>query len=264
MQVIAYRTEEISDSVKDACMEFLATVCTKSRKGKEEVSRANECFACISFASECITTHAILFEDASLSKSTGDLLLDTMTEKQTNSDPIEILGINLVLSCISLLSSILRVKVARMVIIQDVNLKDSMRIILEKSPSYISKFVVSSFYAALARYATDFDNEGSEYSLETLSSTLLLCFNQNQKQSSRYLLSETATPLFGDFSKMHHYNENLVVATSCTAFEHMLPHIPEHILHDIVSVLAKRFSDIIKYEMKTAKKIALKTRNGYV
>merc|ERR1712154_209156 len=103
----------------------------------------------------------------------------------------------------------------------DAQLLDAFNVVLESSPSQIIKFGVASFFSTLARYVSDLSQEGSHYSIQSLSSTLLATFDPKHSQQVRYSQSEMMPPLFGDFSKMHHFNDNLVLATACAAFEHM-------------------------------------------
>ncbi len=261
MQVIAHHAEEMSGSVKEACMDLLATVCSSSKKGKEVVSSTAECSQCITFASDCITDHAKKYVDNSSTESECDLL-DTMTQKAPNSTPksIEMDDYNITLLSISFLSSLTHIKETRMEMIKDGKLKDSLSLMLEVSPSHVMKFAIASFLAALGRYVKDFSFEESQYSIEGLSMMLLSTFNP--KQGARFSVSETSTPLFGDFSEMHHYNDNLVLATVCKGFEHMLCHMPQKLVHDILSEVLGKFSDMIKYEMRITKKIAMKTKNS--
>jgi hypothetical protein len=264
MQVISFHADEVSDAVKEACMNLLASLCASSKKGKEVVSGTDDCSSCITFASDCISSHAKLYNDSTSTESEGDLL-DVMVEKPSISlpTPIEIGDCNIVLLSITFLSSIVRAKLSRMEVIKNNELKEALQIMLENSPSYAMKFAITSFFAALARYAKDFTNEESYYSVQNMSSMLLSSFNpKKSKQGARFSSSESSTPLFGDFSAMHHYNDNLVLATSCTAFEHMLPYMPHDLVQDVLEDLLQKFSDMIKYEMKTTKKIAVKTRNS--
>ena len=260
----ALYVDNVSDDVKEACMDLLASLCKSSKKGKEAISNADECSSCIAFASDHTVTHANIYKDDTSSESVGDLL-DTMMVKAPDSStqPIKNDDWNIVLSSITFLSSIVHMKASRIEIIQDNDLKEALCTILENSPYPIMKFAIVSFFAALARYAKDFANEESSYSVQNLSSTLLLVFNPKQvKQGARLSVSERSTPLFGDFSAMHHYNDNLVLATAAAAFENILCHMSQELGHEVLLDLLQKFSDIIKYETKTTKKIAVKTRNS--
>ena len=261
MQVITYHADGKSDAVNEACMKFLATICTSSKRAREAISHANECSACLSFASKCIASHASVFEDTSSSETVGDLL-DTMVEKPSSSAPLEIGNVNIILSSITFLSCMTRIITTRTLIIQDAQVKDAFNVILKSSPSQIIKFGVVSFFATLAQYVSDFSQEESQYSVQSLSSILLTTFDRNIPQQVRHSQSETVPPLFGDFSKMHHFNDNLVLATACTAFEHMFCRMPKELLNDVLSTIVRKFSDMVKYEMKTTKKIAMKARNS--
>ena len=258
MQVIAYHSDDVSVPVKEACMDFLATICTKSKTAKTEISVANETSACIEIACGCILSHSKRITDIPQLASTGDLL-DSIVDTPKDTDAIEIDDINLVLSCLSFLSSITRVKSTRKLIIQDLNLKESLSTILENTPSYAVKYAVNYFCATLARYISDFDQEGSRYSIPILSSMLLKCFTT---QRARHKPTESTSLLYGNFSKIHNYNDNLVLATACSAFEHMLPYMSTELVDEVLITLSSKFSEMVKYEMRTAKRVAMKTRNS--
>ena len=261
MQVITSQDDAIGD-VKADCMQLLGALCG-SRQGKQAISGSSESIETIEFASDCIVNHCKGFSDTPLTSECD--LLDNLIEKSESdvntSDSMH--DNDLALASITFLSSIARERDSRSRILQDRTLKEALSNIFEKSPSPMIRFAISSFLTSLARYTKDISSEGSCYSIETMFSMIALVFSPNQaKQNMRVPASEKQKSLFGDFSKTHQYNDNLVQATAYQAFEHMLSDTPENLTRELISSLAQKLSEVVAYEMKTSKKIALKTRNS--
>ena len=261
MQVIASQ-DEASDDVKVDCMQLLGALCC-SRQGKQAISGSSESIQTIEFASDCIVYHSKSFTDTLL---TGECdLLDNLVDKSESdvNSTYSVNDNNLALASITFLSSIAREKDSRLRILQDGKLKEAFSKIFEKSSSPMIRFAIASLLASLARYAKDFSSEESCYSIETMFSMIALVFSPNQaKQNMRVSASEKQISLFGNFSKTHQYNDNLVQATAYQAFEHMLSDTPENLTRELISNLAQKLSEVVSYEMKTSKKIAMKTRNS--
>ena len=237
--------------------------CRQPKQGKQAISGSDEAITTIEFASECIIGHSKQFI-ISVSENDCDLL-DTLVEKPQltpQQDATNASEDDLALASLTFLSSISRVKESRLRIIQNEKLKEALSAIFEKSPSPMIKFAIASLLSSLSRYSKDFISENDScYSVDNMISMIALAFSSKQsKQSVRS--SEQQSTLFGNFSKSHQYNDNLIHATACEAFEHMLSNTSENLVRELISTLAQKLSDIVAYEMKTSKKIALKTRNS--
>jgi hypothetical protein len=258
MQVISYHSEENSHSTKEVCMDFLASISMRSKSAKEAISSADESSACIEFASSCILNHVKMFSNTS-SDGVGDLL-GTAVETEAVGAQAKIDDTQIVLSSLTLLSALAQIKSSRTKIISDLKLHEALGLILESSSSQPIKHIVSLLLATLGRYVKDFEEEGSQYSVSSLSSILLLGFKA--KHTGYHPQTESTTPLFGNFSKVHHYNENLVLATICTAYENMFSNMTTDQVKEVLPEIIVKFADVVTNEMKMTKKIAMKTRNG--
>ncbi len=262
MQVIADDGDG-SDGVKADCMQLLGALCC-SKQGKQAISESEEAITTIEFASDCIVEHSKEFMEAT-SDNDCDLLSNLVEKPQTSpqQDTSNAYENELTLASLTFLSSIARVKESRLRIIQNEKLKETLSSIFEKSPSPMIKFAIASLLSSLARYSKDFTSDNSCYSVENMFLMIALAFSPKQiKHNVRSSSLEQQNTLFGNFSKSHQYNDNLMHATACEAFEHMLSNTPENLVHELISILAQKLSDTVTYEMKTSKKIALKTRNS--
>jgi len=263
MHFIKSRSGEECDEIKEACINLLATLCKKTRRGREAVSAHEDCDACIAFASSNIVRLSEAYKDTKSSEPSCDLL-DSFIDSQSHalSKSIVISDGSKELSSIAFLSSIVHAKECRTTIVRNSDVIEAFGILIQAALPFIFKSTIISCLAALARYVKEFSSEYTSLSAEQLTKILLLISNKTLSTGARQPGPDTHSQLFGDFSETHHYNENLLYAMACTAFEHMLHHMSGDLVDEVLQNLLQKFKSAIDYQMNTTKKIAIKTRNS--
>jgi|AntRauTorckE5430_2_1112549.scaffolds.fasta_scaffold06338_1 hypothetical protein len=249
LHVISKDSDSVSPAAKKGCFELLVQMSSSARKGRDAISSADECSACIDYAAHLIKSLAQEIDD------------DNVTTKETK----EVNGstdVSLDLEAISFLSSLVPNESCRAIILLEEELEASIEILAKKSQRYEVQQAAILYLGCGARFIK-YDSEDAQHYAEGMTSSLLLILDSSQiRRKSRQIATSSGLSSFGDFSKSHQINENLILASTCKVLETLIPNMPCETVSKVLCSLSTIWSDTLNFHMLSSKKTASKTRNS--
>jgi hypothetical protein len=257
LQVIAKVSPD--DNVESSCFELLAAICNKSKTGRFEIGKAEDCQACVDFATENV--RSILMTDVD---EPDDGAISKEKEEEQRSELVvnEKKDFAKELAAMSFLTSLLHQEECRTMILFNKPLKEAIDSIALEAPTYSLQHSASEFLCTTSRYLKHVDPE-APYNAENITVTLRAILETSHSRSKRMPMgSSSGFTSFGDFREAHHYNENLLVASACRGLESLLSKLPNDSLGEILSELSNLWRITIDFQMTSMKKTASKSNNS--
>lgn len=242
--------ESYSPDAKKACFELLISIASKSRAGRDAICDSEGCMSCIEYASDCINNLAMKY---SKDEATEMEQLQIVDDK-TSSFHIE-------LAAISFLSCLVRNKTARDSILSDAELEVSIETLAKDADLYEVQYSAIAFLGFCARHIQYEEGDAEQY--EELFGTVLSIIETSQvRTKSRQVDKSSGLSSFGDFKKSHHFNENLVLASSCRVIESLMPILSMESVSKAVAALSKLWNGAINFQALSSKRAASKCSNS--
>jgi len=267
MQVIASAKEHpfLSD-VGLACMNFLVTLCTETKLGRQSVSDAELCDSCIVFASDLLRDLVSKCQGRAINDKTNEgeksesENMSTDERTQISHHNIVVEQLKMVLATISFLTAIVRIPTCREKLFLDDQLHEHFNYLALDGPFTLQHAVIK-FFTTSARYMEKECTEEA-YSISSLSSTLLSIIQSIHLGRNKLTFYETKKTVLNDINDFQDANQNLVHAAACSTIECILCYITPNHQSEILSALRPLFISLLDYVASPGKKLEKKLKNS--
>lgn len=150
----------------------------------------------------------------------------------------------------------------RNVILGNERLGSSIEILAKDAKSYEVQQAAILFLGTCAKYIQQNDEDASG-SVQRISETMLSIVNSSQlRRKSRELASSSGLSSYGNFTKSHQFNENLILASACRVIECLLPLMPQDLVSKTLTSLSNAWADTMSFQTLSLKKTKSKTSNS--
>ncbi len=242
-----------SMAAKKKCYDLLIAISTNSRAGREAICNSDGCASCIDHASDCIINLASKYEKNESVKM----------EQLKISDDDRNASLEMEMAAISFLSSLLSETDARSSILGNGELESAIEALAKDATNYEIQQAAIVFLGSSVRYIQHTEGEADIFN-EIFDTMLSIITTSQLRTKSRQLDNTSGFTSFGDFRKSHHFNENLILASTCRVMESLLPAVSPGSVTRALSALSKIWGDTLNFQMLSSKKAASKTRNSGV
>lgn len=224
-------------------------ISSQSRAGRDAISQSENSVSCIEFASDLI-------------KDLVDDLKDVEDANEKETKESDFSQVSIELEAISFVSNLVSNANIREVLLSDDKLLSAIEDLAKESDSYQVQHASLLFLANAAKWvitSTDVNN----CFVDTLVTSLLSILDSSQiRQESRQSNKSSGLSSFGDFSKSHEFNENLILASTCQVLAILFPKLSHECIVKVMETISRTWNDTLNFHIFSTKKTASKTRNG--
>ena len=224
-------------------------ISSQSRSGRDAISQSENSVSCIEFASDLI-------------KDLADDLKEVEDANEKERKESDFSQVSIELEAISFVSNLVSNANIREVLLSDDKLLSAIEDLAKESVSYQVQHASLLFLANAAKWVIT-STEASNGFVDTLVTSLLSVLDSSQiRQESRQSNKSSGLSSFGDFSKSHEFNENLILASTCQVLAILFPKLSHECMVKVMDTISRTWNDTLNFHIFSTKKTASKTRNG--